>query len=88
MKKTLDFNPEGTEGEPSILNPIFTSLRLAGWPFWDYKKSLNQVGVVVGRNKERKMGGEERYTPTTSAASVSGSAPPINRSHLSDRPVA
>ena len=53
-EKDLGFHPKNTEGQTILSRPIFTSLKLTGWPCWHQKKRLNQAGVAGGGKWEKK----------------------------------
>ena len=53
-KKDLGFRPKSIEGQTILSRPIFTSLKLTGWPRWHQNKRLNWAGVVGGGKWEKK----------------------------------
>ena len=53
-KKDLGFRPKSIEGQTILSRPIFTSLKLTGWPRWHQNKRLNWAGAVGGGKWEKK----------------------------------
>ena len=53
-EKDLGFHPKSIEGQTILSQPIFTSLKLTGWPRWHQNKRLNRAGVVGGGKWEKE----------------------------------